>query len=65
MEVVLSDHIRDAIIALQGGNSSDFKSAVGADLMDRAMGAIEVQKVSAGQNFFNEPESETDTESEE
>jgi|TARA_B110000305_G_scaffold216029_1_gene254140 hypothetical protein len=29
MEVVLTDQVRDAIIALQGGNSSEFKSMSG------------------------------------
>ena len=29
MEVVLTDQVRDAIIALQGGNSTEFKSMSG------------------------------------
>jgi|TARA_R110000822_G_scaffold138881_1_gene276475 hypothetical protein len=61
MEVVLTDQVRDAIIALQGGNSSEFKSTIAADLMGRAMDAIEVQKVTAGQNFFNEPQTEQES----
>jgi hypothetical protein len=65
MEVVLTDQVRDAIIALQGGNSSEFKSTIGASLMARAMDAIEVQKVTAGQNFFNEPQTEQEESSDE
>ena len=65
MEVVLTDQVRDAIIALQGGNSSEFKSTIGASLMTRAMDAIEVQKVTAGQNFFNEPQTEQEESSDE
>jgi len=67
MEVVLTDQVRDAIIALQGGNSSEFKSTIDASLMARAMDAIEVQKVAVGQKFFGEPEqkSEIDLEPEE
>ena len=60
----MSDQIRDAITALQAGNSSEFKSAITSDLMDRAMGAIEVQKYQAGQQFFN-PEAEVEVDPEE
>ena len=62
MEVVLSDQIKDAIVALQGGNSSQFKDAITSDLMARAMDAIEVERVGAGQNFFAQPEAEAEVE---
>ena len=56
MEVVVTDQIKDAIIALRNGDSSDFKSAVTASLMDRAMDAISSQRFTAAQTVFAEPE---------
>ena len=67
MEVVVTDQIKDAIIALRNGDSSDFKSAVTASLMDRAMDAISSQRFTAAQTVFAEPEeleSEPEPESE-
>jgi len=52
-EVVVTDTIRDAIVALQNGESSAFKSAISAELMDRAMGAIQVQRIGAAQSIFD------------
>ena len=58
----MSDQIKDAIVALQGGNSSQFKDAITSDLMARAMDAIEVERVGAGQNFFAQPEAAAEVE---
>jgi len=60
----MTDNIKDAIIALQNGESSQFKDAINNELMGRAMDAIQVQKISAGQAFFDEPEAELDVEDE-
>lgn len=51
----MTDNIKNAILALQNGESSQFKDAINTELMSRAMGAIQVQKISAGQAFFDEP----------
>ena len=56
----MSDDIRDAILALQAGNSTQFKDAIQANLMSRAMDTINLQKINAGQSFFDEPEVEVD-----
>ena len=56
----MSDDIRDAIVALQAGNSNQFKDAIQATLMARAMDSIQLQKMTAGQSFFDEPEVEVD-----
>ena len=56
----MSDDIRDAIVALQAGNSNQFKDAIQANLMARAMDYIQLQKMTAGQSFFDEPEVEVD-----
>ena len=56
----MSDDIRDAIVALQAGNSNQFKDAIQANLMARAMVSIQLQKMTAGQSFFDEPEVEVD-----
>ena len=61
----MTDQIKDAIIALRNGDSSDFKSAVTASLMDRAMDAISSQRFTAAQTVFAEPEElESEPESE-
>ncbi len=60
----MNDTIKDAIIALQNGESSKFKDTINTELMSRAMDAIQVQKISAGQAFFDEPEAEIDIEDE-
>ena len=56
----MSDDIRDAIVALQAGNSTQFKDAIQANLMSRAMDTINLQKINAGQSFFDETEAEVD-----
>ena len=56
----MSDDIRDAIVALQAGKSNQFKDAIQAKLMARAMDSIQLQKMTAGQSFFDEPEVEVD-----
>ena len=53
-----TDTIRDAIINLKNGESHSFKDAINSVLMNKAMDAIEVQKIGAGQSFFAEPEIE-------
>ena len=52
----MSEQIKDAILALQGGNSTAFKDAVNNELMNRAMDSINLQKINAGQSFFNDEE---------
>ena len=65
----MSDEIRDAIIALQNGNSTQFKDVINTSLMNKAMDAINLQKITAGQAMFDEPEeievNDTDLEQEE
>jgi hypothetical protein len=56
----MSDDIRDAIVALKAGDSNQFKDAIQANLMSRAMDTINLQKINAGQSFFDEPEVEVD-----
>jgi hypothetical protein len=62
MEVVMTDNIRDAIVALQNGDSSVFKSVVQDSLMNKAMDAIQIQRISAGQSMFDEVEEPQDNE---
>jgi hypothetical protein len=62
MGVVMTDSIRDAIIALQNGESSTFKSIVQDSLMSKAMDAIQIQKISAGQALFDDKEIENNDE---
>ena len=68
-EVVVTDTIRDAIIALQNGESTQFKDVINTSLMNKAMDAINLQKITAGQAMFDEPEEievdDTDLEQEE
>jgi hypothetical protein len=68
-EVVVTDTIRDAIIALQNGESTQFKDVISTSLMNKAMDAINLQKITAGQAMFDEPEEievdDTDLEQEE
>lgn len=54
----MTDNIRDAIVALQNGDSSAFKSVVQDSLMNKAMDAIQIQRISAGQSMFDEAEVE-------
>ena len=65
----MSDDIRDAIIALQNGDSTQFKDVINTSLMNKAMNAINLQKITAGQAMFDEPEeievNDTDLEQEE
>lgn len=48
--------IKDAITSLQNGDSSKFKEAINQALLDRAMDSINVERMVAGQKFFDEPE---------
>jgi len=68
-EVAMTDTIRDAIIALQNGESTQFKDVINTSLMNKAMDAINLQKITAGQAMFDEPEEievdDTDLEQEE
>jgi len=65
----VTDTIRDAIIALQNGESTQFKDVISTSLMNKAMDAINLQKITAGQAMFDEPEEievdDTDLEQEE
>jgi len=65
----MTDTIRDAIIALQNGESTQFKDVINTSLMNKAMDAINLQKITAGQAMFDEPEEievdDTDLEQEE
>ena len=54
----MSDEIKDAILALQKGDSTSFKDVVNNELMNRAMDSIQLQKMNAGQAFFDDPELE-------
>jgi hypothetical protein len=58
----MTDNIRDAIVALQNGDSSVFKSVVQDSLMNKAMDAIQIQRISAGQSMFDEVEEPQDNE---
>ena len=60
----MTDNIKDAIIALQNGDSSQFKDTINQELMNKAMDAINLQKITAGQAMFDEPEAELDVEDE-
>jgi len=51
----MTDNIKDAIIALQNGDSSQFKDTINQELMNKAMDAINLQKITAGQAMFGEP----------
>jgi len=51
----MTDNIKDAIIALQNGDSSQFKDTINQELMNKAMDAINLQKITAGQAMFDEP----------
>ena len=48
----MTDNIRDAITALQNGDSALFKDTINQELMTRAMDHIQIQKIAAGQSFF-------------
>jgi len=58
----MTDNIRDAIVALQNGDSAQFKDTVNQELMTRAMDHIQIQKIAAGQSFFDDQEVETELE---
>ena len=60
----MNDTIKDAIIALQGGDSAQFKDAINTELMARAKDQIQIQKIAAGQAFFDDEEVETEVEDE-
>ena len=58
----MTDNIRDAIVALQNGDSAQFKDTVNQELLTRAMDYIKIQKIAAGQAFFDDNEVEIDPE---
>lgn len=58
----MTNQITDAITALQNGDSALFKDSIRDVLMTKAMDAIQVQKISAGQAFFNQSNDSQDNE---
>lgn len=54
--------LKDAITSLQQGDSNTFKEVISSSLMSKAMDAIEVEKMVAGQKFFDTQEVESDEE---
>ena len=58
----MTDNIRDAIVALQNGDSAQFKDTVNQELMTRAMDHIQIQKIAVGQAFFDDQEVVTEPE---
>ena len=58
----MTDNIRDAITALQHGDSAQFKDTVNQELMARAMDHIKIQKIAQGQAFFDDQEVESEIE---
>ena len=58
----MTDNIRDAITALQQGDSAQFKDTVNQELMSRAMDHIKIQKIAQGQAFFDDQEAEVEPE---
>ncbi len=57
------ESLKDAIVALQQGDSAIFKDDISASLMDKAMDAIAVERMMAGQRFFD-PQDEVDSDEE-
>jgi len=55
----MTDRIKDAILALQNGESSQFKDVINQELINRAMDSIQLQKINAGQAFFDQPASDS------
>ena len=60
----MTDNIKDAITALQKGDSASFKDTINQELMARAMDQIQIQKIAAGQAMFDDLESEIEVEDE-
>ena len=60
----MTDNIRDAITALQNGDSALFKDTINQELMARAMDQIQIQKIAAGQAMFDDQESDIEVEDE-
>ena len=58
----MTDNIRDAITALQHGDSAQFKDTVNQELMARAMDHIKIQKIAQGQAYFDDQEVESEIE---
>lgn len=58
----MTDNIRDAITALQNGDSAQFKDTVNQELMARAMDHIKIQKIAQGQAYFDDQEVESEIE---
>jgi len=46
--------IKDAIVALQNGNSAEFKDSVISVIHDKVNDAIELRKIYAAQSMFDE-----------
>ena len=53
----MTDNIKDAITALQNGDSASFKDTINQELMARAMDQIQIQKIAAAQAMFDDLES--------
>ncbi len=61
----MTDDIKNAILALQNGDSAQFKDTINSSLMNKAKDAIQIQKIFAGQTMFDDEEKvEVDVESE-
>ena len=60
----MTDNIKDAITALQNGDSASLKDTINQELMARAMDQIQIQKIAAGQAMFDDLESEIEVEDE-
>jgi hypothetical protein len=56
MEIIMTDSIRDAIVDLHNNDANSFKDKITAELMDRAMAAIDLKKIEVGQAMFKTPE---------
>jgi len=46
------DQIKNAVLALQNGDTSVFKEKIGNVLMSKAIDMINLQKISTGQSIF-------------
>ena len=58
----MTDTIKDAIIALQGGDSAQFKDAINTELHDRIKQSIELKKVEIAKDLASTPVQDTPVE---
>jgi len=61
----MTNNIKDAIIALRAGESSTFKDIINNELINKAMDAINIEKIKAGQSFFGQSDIEPEVNSDE